>query len=160
MEFINWAPLSTSLNNDDLAQNSYEPPAVVMSTAAKPVNVSAPLQLEWPADNVYDRYYIYLHFNEVEKLAKNETRSFNITVNGGFLFGPQIPVYQSVSTISSTTPTTGAKSHLISLFKTEHSTHPPILNAIEVYKVKDFSLSETQQNDGKLALYFLVSFVV
>ena len=130
-----------------------------MSTAATPVNASAPLKVEWHADNVNDRYYAYLHFNEVEKLAENETRSFNITVNGHFTFGPEIPVYQSVSTIFTTKPWTGAKSYIISLFKAENSTHPPILNAIEIYKVIDFSLPETQQ-DGKLALYFVVSFVV
>jgi uncharacterized UPF0146 family protein len=114
-----------------------------MSTAATPVNVSAPLQLEWVADNVTDQYYIYLHFNEVVELTANETRAFNITVNGKLLYGPEIPVYQSVDTIYTTTPLTGAARYLISLSKTENSTLPPILNAVEIYRVKDFSQSET-----------------
>jgi hypothetical protein len=144
--------LSASLNNDDLlTQNIYKPPAIVMSTAATPVNVRAPLQLYWNADNVNDQYYLYLHFNEVEKLATNETRAFNSKVNGELLYGPEIPAYQSVDTIFSKRPFTGATSYEITLSKTESSTLPPILNAIEVYKVKDFSQSETQQDDGKLA---------
>ncbi|WJX91986.1 hypothetical protein P8452_73692 [Trifolium repens] len=140
--------LSASLNNDDLlTQNIYKPPAIVMSTAATPVNVRAPLQLYWNADNVNDQYYLYLHFNEVEKLATNETRAFNSKVNGELLYGPEIPAYQSVDTIFSKRPFTGATSYEITLSKTESSTLPPILNAIEVYKVKDFSQSETQQDD-------------
>ncbi|XP_045789577.1 probable LRR receptor-like serine/threonine-protein kinase At1g05700 isoform X2 [Trifolium pratense] len=140
--------LSASLNNDGLLlENNYKPPAIVMSTAATPVNVSAPLELEWEADNVNDQYYLYLHFNEVEELAANETRAFNITINGEFLYGPMTPRYRSADTILTTTPLTGAARYQVSLSKTKNSTLPPILNAIEVYKVKDFSQSETQQDD-------------
>jgi len=120
-----------------------------MSTAVTAVNASAPLQFHLHEGNVNDQYYIYMHFNEVEELAENETRSFNITVNGT-LYGPVIPVYRSVDTIYSTLHLTGAKKYKISLFKTEDSTHPPILNAYEVYKVKDFSQFHTPQVDGEL----------
>ncbi|AET01539.2 putative transferase, protein kinase RLK-Pelle-LRR-I-1 family [Medicago truncatula] len=144
---VDWARLNTSLNNNDLVQNDYEPPRIVMSTAATPVNASAPMQFHWSVDNENDQYYAYFHFNEVEKLAENETRSFNITVNGDFLFGPEIPVHQAVHTIVSTKPLTGAARYLFSLLKTENSTLPPILNAYEVYKVMDFPQSETEQDD-------------
>ncbi|PNX82050.1 leucine-rich repeat receptor-like protein kinase at2g19210-like protein, partial [Trifolium pratense] len=97
-------------------EDDYKPPAIVMSTAVTPVNESAPLQFYWDADNVNDKYYFYMYFYEVEKLSANETREFNFTLNGEFLYGPD-------------------------------STLPPILNAIEVYKVKDLSHSETQQDE-------------
>ncbi|WJX91991.1 hypothetical protein P8452_73696 [Trifolium repens] len=140
--------LSASLNGDGLLlQSDYKPPAIVMSTAATPENVSAPLELEWDADNVNDQYYLYLHFNEVEELAANETRAFNVTVNGEFFYGPMTPRYRSADTMFSTTPLTRAARYQVSLFKTGNSTLPPILNAIEIYKVKDFSQSETQQDD-------------
>ncbi|XP_024628961.1 probable LRR receptor-like serine/threonine-protein kinase At1g05700 isoform X2 [Medicago truncatula] len=136
-----------STNDDLLIQNNYKLPAVVMNTAVTPINASAPLQFHWNADNVNDQYYAYLHFNEVEKLAANETRVFNITVNDEFWYGPEIPVYQAPDAIFSTKPLTGATRYQVSLFKTEKSTLPPILNAFEVYKLKDFSHSETQQGD-------------
>ncbi|WJX86271.1 hypothetical protein P8452_68604 [Trifolium repens] len=140
--------LSTSLNNDDLlTQNDYKPPAIVMNTASTPVNVSAPLQLYWDADDVNDQYYLYLHFNEVENLAANETRTFKITVNGDLFYGSMTPRYQTVDTIYSTKPLTGATRYQISLSKTGNSTLPPIINAIEIYKLKDFSQSETKQDD-------------
>ncbi|PNX59944.1 leucine-rich repeat receptor-like protein kinase at2g19210-like protein, partial [Trifolium pratense] len=119
-----------------------------MSTAVTPVNVNAPLQFHWDADDVNDQYYRYLHFNEVEKLNGNETREFNSTVNNRvYPFFIESPEYRVSDTIFSSKPLTGAKKYQISLFKTEISTLPPILNAIEIYKVKDFSESETQQDD-------------
>jgi hypothetical protein len=135
-----------STNEDLLVQSSYKLPAIVMSTAATPLNTSAPLQLDWDADNVDDQYYLYMHFNEVEELAANETRAFNITLKDKLPFGPVMPRYGETYTVFSPTPLTGAK------------THPPIINAFEVYKVKDFSQSETQQDDGKLAqnIYYFI----
>jgi hypothetical protein len=123
-----------------------------MSSAITPANASDPLEFHWNADNVNDRYYLYMHFNEVENLAPNETRAFNITVNDEFWHGPVTPIYRQVATAFSTAHLTGATRYPISLFKIENSTLPPILNAFEVYKVKDFSQPETEQDDGKQAL--------
>ncbi|WJX86291.1 hypothetical protein P8452_68620 [Trifolium repens] len=143
-----WRRLNISLNNDDLLQNRYKPPSIVLNTAVTPVNVSAPLHFEWDADNVNDQYYVYIHIYDFEEPAANEIREFNITVNGKFLYGPERPRYPVANTVYSTlalTPT--AKRYHVTLSKTENSTLPPILNAIEVYKVKDFSQSETQHDD-------------
>ncbi|MCH89846.1 receptor-like protein kinase, partial [Trifolium medium] len=146
-ESSDWRQLSTSLNNDELDKNDYKVPAIVLRTAVTPVNASAPLQFNLDADSINDKYYLYMHFNEVEKLAGNETRSFNIALNGHFWFGPMIPIYQKAKVIFTSTSMTGYKRYLFSFSKTENTTFPPIINAIEVYKVKDFSQSETQQDD-------------
>jgi hypothetical protein len=127
-----------------------------MKTAATPVNESAPLQFYFNADTVNQQIYTYLHFNEVEKLAENETRAFNIKVNGELLYDLVVPVYRSADTIFSPIPLTGATKYIFTLTKTENSTHPPILNGVEVYKVKNFSQSETQQDDGKITSYILI----
>jgi hypothetical protein len=152
-ENSDWRQLKTSINNvNGSFQNDYKPPAIVMSTAATPVDVNEPLEIEWEGDNENDQYYLYLYFNEVEKLAANETRAFNIKVNGDFWYGPMIPRYGSAYTIFSRDPFPRAATYLVSLSKTGNSTLPPILNAIEIYNVKDFSQSETEQNDGKLVI--------
>jgi hypothetical protein len=137
-----------------------------MSTAVTPVNVSARILFYWDADDVNDQYYLYTHFNEVEKLAANETRAFNIKVNGDLLYGPVVPIYRKAITIISKIALTEASVYQITLSETNNSTLPPILNAIEVYKLKDFSHSETQQDEGKhtivdykyktLLIYFLL----
>ncbi|CAJ2663771.1 unnamed protein product [Trifolium pratense] len=142
-----WRRLNTSVNNDDLQQNHYKLPAIVMSTAVTPVNGSAAIQFYWSADDVNNQYYLYTHFGEVEKLAANETRAFNINVNGGLFYAPVIPLYRKAMTIFNNRPLTGATVYQVSLSKTKNSTLPPILNAFEIYKLKDFSQSETQQDD-------------
>lgn len=141
-----WRRLSTSLSNDD--QTDYKPPAIVMSTAITPVNASAPLQFSYDADNVNDKYYNYLHFNEVEKLTGNETRAFDITLNDNFFYSrPFRNTYGDIWTVYDKRPYTGAARYRFSLQKKENSTLPPILNAIEIYKVNNFSQSETQHDD-------------
>jgi hypothetical protein len=133
-----------STNNDLLVQNNYEPPAIVMNTAATSVNESDPLQYYWDADDVTDEYYLYLYFNEVEELTASDTRAFNITVNDEFWYGPVIPKYGVAFTVFSRGPLTTAATYTVTLSKTEDSTLPPILNAFELYKVIDFSESETE----------------
>ncbi|PNX94832.1 receptor-like protein kinase, partial [Trifolium pratense] len=103
-----WRRLNTSVNNDDLQQNHYKLPAIVMSTAVTPVNGSAAIQFYWSTDDVNNQYYLYTHFVEVEKLAANETRAFNINVNGGLFYAPVIPLYRKAMTIFNNRPLTGA----------------------------------------------------
>ena len=147
-----WRRLNTSVKNVNLPiPNTYELPAIVMSTAVTPVNASAPLQFHWDADNVNDKFHFYLHFKEVEKLAGNETRVTNITINDDVLKG-DFNDFLELRTIVQATPLTGDTRYQISLSRTQNSTLPPILNAFEIYIAKVFSQSETQQDDGKLAL--------
>ena len=75
------------------AQNEYKPPPIVLKTAATPINESASLDLYWHTNNVNDQYYIFMHFSEVVVLAENETREFNVSMNGEHWYGPLTPVY-------------------------------------------------------------------
>ena len=147
--FNQWTQLSSTLNLD-IFQNDYKLPEVVMSTAATPINASAPFQFYWDPDNVNEKFYIYMHFNEVKILAENETRTFNIFMNGKLFYGPLTPGYLTTNIIYSTSALTGATRYLFSLAKTGTSTLPPIMNAMEIYKVIDFAQSETEQDDGML----------
>ncbi|KAK7255507.1 hypothetical protein RIF29_28920 [Crotalaria pallida] len=145
-----WTQLNASLTNENLSQTAYKPPAVVMSTAATPINASASFDFHWDDDNLLDaQYYVCMHFTEVQKLAPNETRSFDITLNGDHWYGPLVPLYQKTTTIYSTSAFTGGSGtgFQFSLIKTENSTLPPIINGVEIYMVIDLSHSETEQDD-------------
>ncbi|KAK2406277.1 putative LRR receptor serine/threonine-protein kinase [Trifolium repens] len=145
-----WRRLSTSVNNVNLSiPNPFKPPATIMSTAVTPVNASTPLHFEWEADNVNDQYYLYIHLYDFQEREANETRAFNITLNGMYLGGPMVLRYRDENIFGSynALPLTGSTRYQLSLSKTENSILPPIINAIEVYKVQDFSQSETQQDD-------------
>ena len=120
-----------------------------MSTAATPVDDSVPLKFNWYSDNATSsEYYMYMHFAEVVELKANQSRSFNINLNGQYWNGPFAPEYLSSNTLSSTSAISGSDNYEVSIFKTENSTLPPILNAIEIYLVKYLPQSETDQRDG------------
>jgi len=62
--------------------NDYKPPKVALTTAAIPTNASAPLTNEWSSVNPDEQYYVYAHFSEIQELQANETREFNMLLNG------------------------------------------------------------------------------
>jgi hypothetical protein len=121
-----------------------------MSTAATPVNGNDPLEFSWDSEYATSEYYIYMHFAEVVELQPNQSRSFNITVNGNHWYGPLAPNYLKANTLYSTSATSGSAKYEVSIFKTENSTLPPIINAFEIYSVKYLLQSETNQEDGTL----------
>nr|XP_023890009.1 LRR receptor-like serine/threonine-protein kinase IOS1 [Quercus suber] len=140
--------LSTSLLIDSQSNNYYQPPSIVMSTASTPINVSAPLELNWNSQNATSsQYYVYMHFAEVVNLKANQSRSFNVTVNGKFFYGPIVPQYLYTSTVYSTSILAIAQNYDLLIFKTKSSTLPPILNALEIYSIRDLSKPGTNQQD-------------
>ncbi|KAI4305439.1 hypothetical protein L6164_028805 [Bauhinia variegata] len=141
-----WNTLDVSIPDDSLKNNNYKLPKIVMSTLVTPVNASSPLSYSWTSRNASDKYYVYLYFAELQQLAKNETRSFNVIINGQPQNATIVPQYLSVDTYSSKSAISG-ESFKILLVRTDDSTLPPILNAIEIYKVKEFPLPETDRED-------------
>ncbi|KAF5789792.1 putative transferase, protein kinase RLK-Pelle-WAK-LRK10L-1 family [Helianthus annuus] len=116
-------------------------PLKVMSTAITPIN-STELYYRWNATSI-DEYIIYVHLAEVEILESNQKREFNIYNNGIFIgtFSPST----SITTImlSSNSPT-----YELILRQTLNSTLPPILNAIEVYTLKQLLQNQTDDQDA------------
>ncbi|XP_040999963.1 LRR receptor-like serine/threonine-protein kinase IOS1 isoform X1 [Juglans microcarpa x Juglans regia] len=145
-----WKDLSTDQPiNPNSQDNRYEFPAsVVMSTAATPINESAPMELYWEADDPNTPFYFYMHFSEVVKLEPNQSRSFYLTLDGlQDRYGPVVPHYLYSYTVSHTSAMSTRSTYNFSIVKAENSTLPPILNAVEIYSVKDFLQSETDLED-------------
>lgn len=142
-----WVPLNTSqpINN---YENGYRVPYQVIRTAAKPQNInSTSLELEWTSTTNSDEFYIYMYFAEVEQLGRNQSRKFNVSWNGTPLFGPFSPHYLYATVLSNSRALIG-KQHRLSIHKTEGSTHPPILNAVEIYRVIHMDELPTYTQDG------------
>lgn len=142
-----WMDLTTSLTVDPQDHTDFQPPNVVMQNAAMPVNKSGPFRLELNSGDTSIGYYLYMHFAELQQLKANESRIFNINVNGKHMYGPVIPSYLSSMTTYSTTPITGSLNYTFTLDKFENSTLPPIVNAIEIYNLVGVSQLETDQDD-------------
>ncbi|XP_015866824.3 LRR receptor-like serine/threonine-protein kinase IOS1 [Ziziphus jujuba] len=142
----NWTSLSSSLTNDINVRNSYQPPPIVMSTAATRKKKRDSLDFWLPNGNSSELYYIFMHFAELQKLKDNQIREFNISYDDVENWsGPHSPRYLSLTTVFSSRGLKGGRR--ISIYATHNSTLPPIINAYEVYMVKEFLTSEADQND-------------
>ncbi|KAG5132199.1 hypothetical protein JHK84_038596 [Glycine max] len=116
-----------------------------MGTAAIPANVNDNIEFHFLPKNNASTCYVYMFFAELQKLQANQIREFNIFVNGDILNNAPInPIYlQNAYHLA-------IIENPLELWinKTSGSTLPPLLNAIEIYMTKNFSLSETYQTDG------------
>ncbi|KAL0875655.1 hypothetical protein Bca101_025360 [Brassica carinata] len=141
-----WTHKTTA--SDVRVSNNYEPPKAALKTAATPTNTSAPLTIDWSSENPEDQYYLYTHFAEIQELQANETREFNMFWNGEKYYGPLVPDKLDITTIYGGTPESckGVRCSL-QLIKTNRSTLPPLLNAIEVFRVIKFPQPETDENE-------------
>ncbi|XP_022144106.1 LRR receptor-like serine/threonine-protein kinase IOS1 isoform X2 [Momordica charantia] len=138
---------STNLTVDAIRRDGYQMPSVVMKTAYTPMGIGwEAMEFGWETVDS-SQYYVFLHFAEIVKLQPNQSRVFNITHNGNHFYGPLIPSYLSTQTVSSENPLDAADSHIFSFIPIENATLPPIINALEIYSVKDISELEANQGD-------------
>ncbi|VVB16617.1 unnamed protein product [Arabis nemorensis] len=145
----NWTELISTTRAVENS-NDYDPPKAALATAAIPTNAKEPLKLEWSnPEKPDDQYYLYGHFAEIQGLGSNDTREFNMVLNGKVLSSdPVIPKKLKVTTVLSVSPMTcdGGECSL-QLVRTNSSTLPPLLNAFEVYTVIQFPQSQTDESD-------------
>ncbi|OIT28598.1 PREDICTED: putative leucine-rich repeat receptor-like protein kinase At2g19210 [Nicotiana attenuata] len=126
-----WVPSENSgtlSTTQDVVENSYKVPSAVMSTAM------TPLYFQLTPGNISDKYYIYMHFAEVEELLGTQTREFNIYINDNLFYGPLSPAYLSTTTVYTLTPGSGYERYDIVINSTVTSTLPPLINALEIYR--------------------------
>ncbi|XP_060672293.1 probable LRR receptor-like serine/threonine-protein kinase At1g05700 [Ziziphus jujuba] len=142
-----WTNISTS-STIEFDRATYRLPSVVMTTAATPKSADGSLEYRLPTDSTSTTsalYYVYMDFAEVEELQANQSREFSIFYDGVLYYEAESPIHLKASLIHTIRGIVGGRSFVIS--KTANSTLPPLLNAIEVYVVREFSQSETQEGD-------------
>ncbi|PQM37359.1 senescence-induced receptor-like serine/threonine-protein kinase [Prunus yedoensis var. nudiflora] len=124
-----WTQVTTSLTIEPENETAYQPPSIVMSSAAAPKNMTT-LDIWWIPPDENTQYHVYMHFAEVEKLPTNQSRLLSITWNGKpFVTKPFSLKYLTTTTVG-------------------NSTLPPIINAFEIYTVLELLQPETNQEDG------------
>ncbi|XVF74469.1 hypothetical protein PTKIN_Ptkin13bG0112700 [Pterospermum kingtungense] len=124
--------------------NDYQPPLLAMRSACIPAKANQPFSFPLNSTDPNAQYFVYLHFAEIEKLEANQSRELNVYHNGNLLFGPYSPKYLIADTLYSTRPYSAGQ---ISIESTTISTFPPLINAIEVYKVKEFLQLQTDDTE-------------
>ncbi|ANM70038.1 Leucine-rich repeat protein kinase family protein [Arabidopsis thaliana] len=120
-----WTQIYTALEVNN--SNNYAPPKDALRNAATPTNASAPLTIEWPSGS-----------------PSQEVPGTNIT----FFSDPIIPKKLDITSVQSVTPKTCQEGKCsLQLTRTNRSTLPPLLNALEIYAVIQFPQSETNEID-------------
>ncbi|XP_057761992.1 probable LRR receptor-like serine/threonine-protein kinase At4g29180 [Arachis stenosperma] len=140
-----WDSVKTS-SEINVNANGYRAPFEVMKNAARPRNNSDALELSWTPDEPNSKFYVYLYFAELDQLQKTQLRKFTISWNGSPLFEPLVPRYLYATVVSNLKPLV-ANEHHVSIQKTKDSTLPPILNAVEIYVVREQDTIPTLEQD-------------
>lgn len=145
---LEWTQINTTRNVVDLNKDYY-PPQDLIKTAAIPTLANEPMIYSWTLDTSEDQTYAYLYFADIQKLRDNETREFEVIANGKVQFKPYRPMKFEVKTLFNTVPLKceGGVCR-VQLSRTLKSTLPPLINAIETFRVIEFPQSETNQDDG------------
>ncbi|KAF8089131.1 hypothetical protein N665_0517s0018 [Sinapis alba] len=143
-----WNLVTTTLSVN--TSNGFDPPQSVMSSAATYVNDNGTWDIPWNVEDSTTRFHIYLHFAEIQTLLANETREFNVLLNGNEFSEPFSPKKLGIVTMMAQPDSTlrcerGACR--LQLVKTKNSTLPPLLNALEILTVVELSQSETNQDE-------------
>ncbi|CAN6462020.1 unnamed protein product [Victoria cruziana] len=139
------ASINTS-SDISLETDPYKPPLKVMQIAdIDPDNSSG---MDWNETIPQNSsLFMCIHFAELEDLGRNETRQFDITVNGGNFAGPITPSYLKAMNVCSYGTYGPQDVNDLDLTPTAHSNLSPILNAAEIYAVVQLSSSETDERD-------------
>ncbi|KAK7823477.1 putative leucine-rich repeat receptor-like protein kinase [Quercus suber] len=144
-----WKNIATNLTIGIIGHTDYyRVPQVVMSTAVTKFNINDPMFITWtPGGGNAAIQYIYMHFAELENLQPNQSRQFNIFLNGNLWEGSFVPRYLNTITVHSSPDGEIGQQFQIWINQTETSTLPPILNAVEFYTLKRFLQAQTDQED-------------
>ncbi|KAJ1692586.1 hypothetical protein LUZ63_009284 [Rhynchospora breviuscula] len=102
-----------------------------MQTAATTLSTQQPLVMNWTGDRT-SKYYYLLHFAEIQATSTTNRREFNISARGFLMEKGYIPVQRSgyMGIWDSS-----VVDYSIALEATSNATLPPLMNAIELYKL-------------------------
>lgn len=148
-----WVSITTSspVNNND--NKGFKAPSSVLNTASTVINASAPMILPWD-DPDQNQFYVYLYFAELEELQPNQSRTFKIYCNGNPFYSEDVsPAYLSENVVYSQEPLPISARYEFNLIMSKGSTLPPILNALEIFKVMNFDKPTTDQGDGNIFIF-------
>ncbi|XP_034696852.1 putative leucine-rich repeat receptor-like serine/threonine-protein kinase At2g19230 [Vitis riparia] len=148
-----WGPYSwssgesikASYSSSGLSENQFKLPAKVMETAVKPVNGTS---LDFYLDGIdsSQEFYVYLHVAEIETLVQGQIREFTVSVNKETISSAIQPRYMIADTYFTQSSLSGSELNF-SLSQTNQSTLPPIMNALEIYMIKEFVQLPTEQRN-------------
>ncbi|CAA6672936.1 unnamed protein product [Spirodela intermedia] len=97
-----------------------------------------------------EKLYLFLYFAELQQLGPNETREFNVLSDGQLLHGAYRPTYLTLDVLDNLLPEPQSvkMTYNFTLEATANSTLDPMINAHEIYSLKQLEESPTDAHDG------------
>ncbi|KAM4100046.1 hypothetical protein ACB094_05G039100 [Castanea mollissima] len=139
---------SSDSNISESSENPYDLPDVVLKTAAKTKNSSIPLSLSWSPPDSHSKCYVYFHFAEIEKLEAGQQRELKINLNGERYLTESVKLdYLKPQTIVQNNPPISGERIYFSISAVEGTKLPPILNAVEIFVLKELPNKPTAIDD-------------
>ncbi|KAG6733550.1 hypothetical protein I3842_01G229800 [Carya illinoinensis] len=146
-DLIPVSSVSTIYTNS--TDNAYELPAQVLKTASKTKNASVALKVSWTALDTVSKYYVYLHFAEIEKFEPGQQRELTIDLNGerSLLDSFKLEYLKPLTIAQDDPPISGGGTLYVLINAAQGTTIPPILNAYEIYRLVELPNKPTAQDD-------------
>ncbi|KAH7866961.1 hypothetical protein Vadar_027194 [Vaccinium darrowii] len=144
------ANIASTFPINSQSSNDYYLPLDIMKKGVKAVDyVGYNGSLIYVRDQggVASNFYAYLHFCDVEQTQNDELREFNISLNYSPWLESIEPVYLKTTTVHKKILGAGSGAILLTFERTNRSTLPPILNALELYVEKELPQSPTVPED-------------
>lgn len=129
-------------NNDDS-----KVPAEVLSSAQKTDDVNSSFSRYWPTNITY-KWCMYFHFTELESLPSGQQREFDISVNDIFIDRVALEYLMPVTRSSASNLVSGPSIYFSLKAAEQSGNYPPILNAIEVFRIAGLPNIPTSLSDG------------
>ncbi|RWR78157.1 putative LRR receptor-like serine/threonine-protein kinase [Cinnamomum micranthum f. kanehirae] len=149
---INWSPFNTSskVTNPNVA---FQPPSKVMMTAVRPAAQSEALFHAWNVDDLSLQLQVYMHFAELEQLNAGQKRVFTVCCGENSCYNSAVrPEYLVTTTVEPPQPLTGQSQYVCTFRGTAESNLPPIINAIEIFVIRQYKETPTRDQDVEAIL--------
>ncbi|EOA29079.1 hypothetical protein CARUB_v10025341mg, partial [Capsella rubella] len=144
----NWVETDVNTTLNVTSSNPFVIPDAVSRSGISPRNATRPLFFFLFPDSDSDKISVYFHFAEIQTLKPNDTREFDILLDGNTIQKAYSPKVLQSETIYNTSPQKCKSGSCdLDLVRTERSTLPPFINAIEAFNVLEFPYTETNPND-------------
>ncbi|KAI6671838.1 hypothetical protein NL676_006723 [Syzygium grande] len=146
-----WRMLNPGTSASDLSNNNdaYKVPGDVLQTAQTANDVNSTLNFFFTPYNSTSKWICYFHFAETQILPSGQQRQLKVsTSNGQFTETVRLEYLKPVTIVS--TPVSGSQIKFSFEATTRQSGYPPpIINALEVFQIKELLNVPTAQDDVK-----------
>ncbi|KAJ8638563.1 hypothetical protein MRB53_012830 [Persea americana] len=124
-----------------------------MMTAVRPAAQSEALYYFWPVDDLSLQFQVYMHFAELEQLEASQKREFTICCGDNLCYNSVVsPEYLVTTTVEPPQPLTGQSQYTCTFKQTLKSNLPPIVNAVEVFVIRQYKVTPTRDQDVEAIL--------